>query len=137
MTESKGYKTKQREVILKVLTNNAERHLTAEDIVFELRENGDVVGKTTVYRYLDKLVSEGLVRKYSFEEGTSACYQYSGGNVECAEHFHLKCVVCNQLFHVECDYLNELADHVFQHHRFKIDNSKTVLYGVCEECSQK
>ncbi len=135
--EGNGYKTKQREMILKCLVDNCSKHLTADNIMEYLRANGSAVGKTTVYRYLDKLVAEGAVRKYIVEEGKRACFQYAGENCDCKQHFHLKCTVCNRLFHVECDYLNDLENHVYEHHKFKIDNTKTVLYGVCGECAEK
>lgn len=135
--ENKSYKTKQRELILKCLVDNCANHLTADNILEYLKTNDSSVGKTTVYRYLDKLVAEGIVRKYIVEEGKCACFQYAGENCSCKLHFHLKCTSCNKLFHVECDYLNELENHVYEHHKFRIDNTKTVLYGICEECASK
>lgn len=134
MKEQKTYKTKQRELILACFKENSQRHLTAEDITDYLKQKSEAVGKTTVYRALDKLISEGAVRKYVTEEGKSACYQYIDENMNCGEHFHLKCTRCNRLFHVDCDYLNELGNHIFEHHKFTVDNTKTVLYGICEEC---
>lgn len=135
--EGNGYRTKQRELILKCLVDNCSKHLTADNIIEYLKGNDSAVGKTTVYRYLDKLVAEGIVRKYIVEEGKCACFQYSGESGECRQHFHLKCTVCNRLFHVECDYLNQLENHVFEHHKFRIDNTKTVLYGICGDCAEK
>ena len=134
MSESRAYRTKQRELIVGCLVENKERHITADEIVQLLRERSEPVGKATVYRLLDKLVGEGAVRKYIAEEGKSACYQYSDGSDSCNRHFHLKCVRCNRLFHVECDYLSELDGHILAHHGFTVDNTKTVLYGICREC---
>lgn len=134
MSEPKIYKTKQREFILDFLMENSEVHLTADDILTALKKDNVSVGKSTVYRYLDKLVEEGTVRKYIGEEGVSACYQYSASK-KCVNHFHLKCVRCNKLFHLECEYLDEIEQHILKHHKFNIDNSKTVFYGICENCS--
>lgn len=131
------YKTKQRSRILDCLSANTGIHMTADDITEYLKNSSEPVGKTTVYRALDKLVTEGKVRKYINSNGESACYQYIADIDECNEHFHLKCTACGKLFHVECEYLNELGSHIFEHHRFTVDNTKTVLYGLCEECSSK
>lgn len=133
MAESRAYKTRQRELILGCLIEHKEQHVTADEIMRLLAEREEPVGKTTVYRMLDKLVGEGTVRKYIAEEGKSACYQYIDGD-GCNYHFHLKCVRCNKLFHVECDYLNELDVHILACHGFMVDNTKTVLYGVCSDC---
>ncbi len=137
MSEIGGYKTRQRERILRLLTENAGRHLSVDEVVDHLRGQGEPVGKSTVYRYLDRLVEQGLVRRYFLEERTGACYQYAGGEERCREHFHLKCIGCGGLLHVECSYLDEVAQHVASHHRFAIDHTKTVLYGLCELCAAK
>lgn len=132
--ESKSYKTRQREQILNCLTENKTKHMTADDIVSWLKERKAEVGKATVYRALDKLIEEGKARKYISEEGKSACYQYVDDKGECHMHFHLKCVECGKLIHLECDYLSDLEQHILKHHKFVVDNTKTVLYGVCEDC---
>ncbi len=129
-----AYKTKQRELILHCLNENSAHHMTAEEITDILRQSGGTVGKTTVYRHLDRLYSEGLVRKYMAEEGESACYQLI--HPACNEHFHMKCTSCGKLIHLECDHLNELAEHIFALHHFKIDSAKTVFYGECAACEK-
>lgn len=130
------YKTKQKEYILTFLEQNQDKHLTAENILDYLKQNNTPVGKSTIYRYLDVLVNQGIVRKYIIEEGKSACYQYVVEERGCKEHFHLKCNDCGKLFHVECEQLSGIDNHILEHHRFRIDNSKTVFYGVCEDCAK-
>ena len=49
----------------------------------------------------------------------------------------MKCTQCGQLFHVSCDYLNQLGEHLLEHHGFVIDHTKTVLYGLCAACANK
>lgn len=136
MTTSTSYKTKQKDRILTCLIQNKDRHLTVDEIRFALNGEEPMVGKTTIYRYLDKLVSQGIVRKYFIEEGKSACYQYMDQNDLCKEHYHLKCVDCGRLLHLECDYLEEMDSHIREHHNFQVDHSKTVLYGQCDSCAK-
>lgn len=131
------YKTKQRDRILDCLIKNKDRHITADEIMKTLNGDRPLAGKATVYRYLDKLVSQGIVRRYFIEEGKSACYQYMEQNDVCGEHFHLKCVDCGELFHLECRYLDEVDSHIRKHHDFHVDHSKTVLYGLCGICAKK
>ena len=134
MTENKGYKTKQRTVIEALLEKN-EGHLTVEEICKKLEKSGDNVGRTTVYRTLEKLEREGIVRKYS-AVGESCCYQYIGGDSECNNHFHLKCEKCGKLIHLECSELISISGHISEHHGFSVNPLKTVFYGVCEVCSK-
>lgn len=136
MRGSQGYRTRQRELIWNYLCDHRAQHIVAEDIVEHLRAIGEPVGKSTVYRYLERLVEEGQVRKFFLEEGMSACYQLAAGEGEdCHEHFHLKCLRCGRLLHIECEYLSEVEQHIFGSHRFRVDNTKTVLYGICEDCA--
>lgn len=132
-----NYKTKQREIILEYVLNNKDSHFTADDLMFYLKQAGSSIGKSTVYRHLDKLVSEDVVRKYYLEEGVPACFQFVNHEKSCKEHFHLKCTDCGQLIHVVCDELEGIANHISKHHHFQVNQKKTVLYGVCESCMQK
>ncbi len=131
--ERSGYKTKQREVILDYLKKCQDGHVTIDEVTDHLKREGNKVGRTTIYRYMEKLTDEGFLRKYYIEEGMGACYQYQGEH--CCSHFHLKCIKCGRLFHISCDFISGIEAHVYEHHHFRIDNSKTVLYGTCEGCS--
>lgn len=133
MIQTDGYKTKQRDLILQYLIDNKTNHVTVEDVVDHLKSTGTPVGKATVYRYLDKLVNQGDVRKYLLED-SGACYQYAANNDACAFHFHLKCVTCKKLIHLNCNTMSGIEQHILAHHNFKIDSSKTVFYGQCEDC---
>lgn len=135
MEQQRSYKTRQRTQILECLKQNSEKHLTADEILEQLKKLNIEIGKSTVYRTLEKLIEENKVRKYLSHEGESACYQYVDESLNCTRHFHLKCVRCGRLIHLECEYLADLERHVFDCHKFTVDNTKTVLYGVCEECS--
>lgn len=135
MKSGEGYKTRQRDLIFEFFVANKEKHVTADEVLEHLKGQGNSVGKSTVYRYLDRLVNEGKVRKYYIEEGMGACYQYVGDKEECNNHFHLKCIRCGRLIHIKCDYLSEVDEHISKHHDFKVDNTKTVLYGICNRCS--
>lgn len=137
MENKKSYKTKQKDLIMECLIDNKDIHIKADEIVYYLQNRGKHVGKTTVYRYLDKLVEEGLVRKYFIEEGKGACYQYADNNDSCYKHFHMKCTNCGELVHLTCEKLDEISKHVELNHNFTIDNYKTVFYGRCGVCESK
>ena len=134
MRSPDGYKTRQRAVIEQSIGDMGDRHFTVDDIVLGIVKNGGAVGRTTVWRSLEKLTDEGKLRKYQ-QSGESACYQFVPESGECHEHFHLKCEKCGRLIHVECETLSRLAAHIEEEHRFSLNPLKTVLYGVCEKCS--
>lgn len=126
-----GYRTRQRDIILELLKGNTQKHLTADEIADILRKSGNKVSITTVYRYLEKLYTEGKVQKYTADK-ESARYSYQ--EKECREHFHLKCTSCGGIFCADCDFLSGLCGHISGDHGFTVEISKTVFYGVCESC---
>lgn len=130
------YKTRQKEAILSFFKENSNRHLTAADIINQINSTGENIGTATVYRYLDRLVEKGTIRKYFVDEKLGACYQYNEDNRECGHHFHLKCIECGKLIHLDCSHLQSISDHIFSEHDFVIDNSRTVFYGRCKNCEK-
>jgi Fur family ferric uptake transcriptional regulator len=130
-----NYKTKQKSLIYECVVETEGKHFTAEDIVEMLDSRGSHVGKTTVYRQLDRMLAEGEIRKYMLGDKIGACYQYTGKKV--CEHFHLKCIECGKLIHADCAFLEKLKEHISEEHDFFIDGSRTVFYGTCRECRKK
>ena len=130
------YHTKQREIIESYINSFDGNHFTVDSLCAELLKNGETVGRTTVYRCLEKLCGDSTLRKYHKGLGESACYQYIDGE-HCSEHFHLKCECCGSLIHIECDELNLISAHIKEHHNFNINPLKTVFYGVCESCAKE
>lgn len=134
--EKGQYKTRQREEIIAYLCSVPGQHITVNDVCRYFEKSGKKIGTTTVYRHLEKLVDEGCVKKYVLELGTPACFEYIDPENNCQKPncFHLKCTGCGKLIHLHCDELEATEHHIFEHHNFKIDPQRTVLYGLCEEC---
>ena len=131
----KSYKTKQRSRILDYIKENKNAHITADTIIDHFKKCENPVSKATVYRYLDNLVEENIIRKFlSPDANQAACYQYVEDNIECEKHYHMKCTKCGNLVHLDCDELIELSNHILKEHKFKLDPCRTILYGVCENC---
>lgn len=132
------YRTRQKTLILETLKQSDGQHLTVDDLVRQLQNKQAKVGKTTVYRYLEYLTEEGIVRKYRLDDGLSACYQYMDNpHAACKEHFHLKCTDCGALIHLDCEKLTALHTHIAGEHGFRIDRERTVFYGTCKKCLAK
>lgn len=130
-----SYVTKQGQLIKDFLENNSDRHFSADEVYFALRSGGESIGKTTVYRQLERLADEGCVQKFSSGANGACCYQLA--SCACHNHYHLKCSECGTLLHVECDFLDRLSAHIYDDHKFTVDGSKTVLYGLCEACRRE
>ena len=132
-----NYNTKQKATIMNCIKTMGDAHFTIDSLCAEMLKAGDAIGRTTVYRLVEKLSNDGVLRKYAATAGESACYQYVGENSSCHEHFHLKCEKCAKLIHMDCHEMHELAEHIKSHHGFSMNPFKTVIYGLCEGCSKK
>lgn len=140
MPRRNEYQTKQGTQLLDYLRSHAGRHITAAELIQALAAEGTPMGAATVYRRLEKLEAQGLVRRFALDDRGSACWQYidpEAPQSDCHAHFHLKCTVCGELFHLDCDHLQEIASHVETDHGFAIDPSRTVFYGVCAKCNTR
>lgn len=129
------YKTKQMTELLAFLKSVQGSHVTVKDICdyFEIR--GITVGTTTIYRQLEKMVSESLVAKYVVDGTSSACFEYTGDEEESqAVCYHCKCEKCGKLIHLQCDEVENLKQHMLEHHDFEMNPLRTVFYGLCSEC---
>jgi Fur family ferric uptake transcriptional regulator len=93
------YTTKQSEAVMTFLQSQKGKHFTAARIEAHFAENGVAIGRTTIYRQLDRLTREGKVRKYNIDENTATCYQYIEEPSCNDDHFHLKCEKCGELIH--------------------------------------
>ncbi len=133
-----AYRTKQSKEILAVIEKYGDRHVTASMIKRKLEDQGSQVSLATVYRQLEKLEDEGLIRKFFLDGKAAACFQYSGDDGRnCGSHYHLKCEQCGKLIHLRCSLLDEVEEHVLRDHGFTLNPLKTVFYGLCAACSEK
>ena len=132
--ERGDYKTRAYFLIKDVLLAANGRHLRADEVHAILRDRGEKVGLTTVYRQLARLAEEGFARK-TVTEGQGGCYSLQGAH--CAEHYHLVCTECGALSHLSCDHVESLIHHIKAHHGFTVKAERTTLYGLCAACARK
>ena len=128
--------TKQKEIIINFLKENKDRHLTAEDILLELRKQSEEISQATIYRNLSELVKEGELRKYISDVAKKACFQYVDNVNKCSKHYHLICDECGSIIHFEGTELQKLKDKILGQNKFEVNLEKVVLYGKCEKCKE-
>ncbi len=131
------YKTRQKQLVLELISSDKDKQLSCDEITFILAGNGTPVGKTTVYRQLEKLVSEGRIKKFNARDNKGFVYQYIDENMNCDKHLHLRCSQCGKYIHLGCDFMSMVGEHIYNHHNFTVDNSRTEIIGVCGKCSEK
>ncbi len=129
-----SYNTKQLGALLGCLEEHKSESLTVDGVCNALAKSGQSVGRTTVYRRLEQLVAEGKISRFASDAGKCVTYRFIGN--ECGDdcHFHLICTECGKIEHTHCHEFETLFAHMASEHGFKINEKKTMLYGICEKC---
>ncbi len=135
MSPRAGYKTRHKDEILAFLRENEGSHITAGEIHHRFHEQGISIGMTTIYRQLDKLVEEGIVRKYIVDPTSGACFEYSGEDGH-GELIHCKCEKCGKLIHLQRQEVERAMRAVAGVSDFEMDAARTVFYGICGSCKE-
>src|SRR6266480_406048 len=103
MLRKRGYRlTPQRYMILSVI-QEADGHLSIEQITERVQERNPFVSLSTVYRTLELLRELGLVRENHLP-GEQPRYEMA----ESTEHHHLVCRRCRTIIHLEDNLLGNL-----------------------------
>ena len=120
--------TPRRRAILEVF-RTTEEHLSAEDVLTALRERRVRANATTVYRNLELLAREGLLRHVDFHDG---CCRYELNEGPC--HHHLHCTRCGRVVEFGHCELGELERTLALRTNFQIHRHVLEVYGLCPDC---
>jgi Fur family ferric uptake transcriptional regulator len=105
--------------------------LTAFDIEGALRDEGRAVGRASVYRVLDELVSLGLVDRVEVGQGIA---RYEPARGEAHHHHHMVCERCGDVFPFEDDELERTIGRLADRVAFDVAEHDIVLRGACADC---
>ena len=97
--------TRQRLVVLEVLAENPEQHLTAEEIYERVKVENPDIGLATVYRTVQLLLELELIDRINLDDGF---IRYEIGSIEEKEHHryhHLICMRCGKVSAFQDDML--------------------------------
>ena len=133
----KQYRTKWKDSIKEYLQSHADKSFSASDIYLDLIENEASINLATVYRNLEKMTDSGMLMKYKMAGEEFCRYQYVEPHGNCRQHIHMQCRQCGRLFHLECGFMNEITDHLMEHHGFSLECNGSMLSGLCKECRGK
>jgi Fe2+ or Zn2+ uptake regulation protein len=120
--------TPQRQLILQVLRQAGDQHMTAEEVWRAVSEQYAGLNRSTVYRVLEALTGIGLVRQ-TFLGGDAAHFELEG-----RAHHHLVCTQCRQIVEIPENDLVSLSRRLLQRHGFHLVGGPLTLEGVCDDC---
>ena len=107
--------TDQRQAIWNEIQNSNE-HRDAEDIYLKLKERNVKVSRATVYRTIDVLVKNRLVRKMDVGNGRSL-YE---PRLDDEHHDHMICIDTGNIIEFYNKELEDLQDTIAKKHGYKV-----------------
>ena len=129
--------TNQRLLVLQVLAENKDRHLTAEDI-YELRKRDyPEIGLATIYRTVQLLLEMQLVIVLIWMMDVCVMRSGDAGWHRKHHHHHLICKTCGKVLPFKDDLLDELERHIEEETGFHVLDHELKFYGQCSECRKK
>lgn len=115
--------TQPRKLILELLDEAGNKHVTADDIYRVLIQAGQDIGLATVYRVLNQFEAAGLVVKHNFEGGQAYYELDSGGH-----HDHMVCVETGKVIEFSNAEIERLQAEIAAEHGYEIEDHSLVIY---------
>ena len=124
--------THQRQAIWDELSASDE-HRDAEEIYLALYNSGLKVSRATVYRTIDVLVKNNLVRKLDLGDGR-ARYE---NKMDTAHHDHLICVQCGKIEEFMDNMIENRQEVIVENFGYRLIRHIHQLFVICDECGSK
>lgn len=124
-----GKRSSKRDRILSIFLRQ-KGHLSADELCDLARAEDPGIGRATVYRTLQWMVSAGLARKVDFGEGRSRfepSYRHP-------RHFHLVCENCHQSSEFLSSDIESFIEEIADLRGFEASRTVLQVFGVCESC---
>lgn len=125
---SGGRITTTRRATVETLVANTDRHISAEEIVAEVRRRHSDVAESTIYRTLSTLEELGVITHTHLDHGP-ATFHLAGH-----EHRHLVCRHCHGIIETPAEMYTELTGAIEERYGFRVDTEHFALSGLCRRC---
>lgn len=122
--------SKQRIIVLEAF--NYLNHPTAEQIYDKVHEDNPTISKSTVYRNLNVLLKNKIIKKIKVLTGPDR-FDYVD-----KEHYHVICNKCGKVFDFMYKFKQDEIKEIIHNQTGVVTNVDSItLYGICEECKNK
>ena len=121
--------SRQREAVKKVLCST-KTHPTAAWIYENVQIEIPNISLGTVYRNLNLLTDEGIIKKLSFGDGN----EHFDGDI--SPHSHFYCEDCGRIYDIDFD-ATELCNKISETEKIEISSAACNFSGICGECKLK
>lgn len=119
--------TRQRKALLEVI-QKGDSHPTADEVYHIVRKKLPHISLGTVYRNLDKLTEEGMLKKLEMG-GSQRRYETKQDF-----HYHVRCLVCGKVDDVSIKFLSNLEKEAAIASDYTITGHHLEFNGLCKKC---
>jgi Fur family ferric uptake transcriptional regulator len=105
-------------------------HVTADELYDLVRVEDPGIGRATVYRTLQWMVTAGIAHKVDFGEGRSRFEP----SLRHPRHFHLICNSCHRSSEFLSSDIEAILEEVAAARNFEAIETEIKVFGICEEC---
>lgn len=131
LLHKRGYRlTPQRYLVLNVI-QEANGHITIEQIAERVQKLNPRVSLSTIYRTLELLSELGLIHENHLP-GESIHYEILEGK----NHHHLVCKKCRTMIHLDDTLLGDLHERLQKQYHFHNLSLNLLASGYCDACWQ-
>lgn len=109
----------------------ADNHPAAAEVYQMVRQKLPHISLGTVYRNLDVLSEQGLIRKLEFGGSQR---RFDG---ESRNHYHLRCTGCGRIDDAPIDPIEGIEDSLKDLSDYEIVGHRLEFIGLCPRCKQK
>jgi len=128
--EDAGYRlTRPRRALADLIADRGGSTFTAADLVADARARRLGIGRATVFRAIELLVSVGAVERVDLQSGEHAY-------VACVptHHHHVICSRCANATEIGDLGLGAVAREVARRTGYRVDEHRLELFGLCPTC---
>jgi Fur family transcriptional regulator, ferric uptake regulator len=130
---SAGQKVTPQRMLILGCVRHAGGHVTASQILEDVRRSYPYIDASTVYRTLASAKEMRLVSETNLGVGDTLFEWTGGGN----RHHHLICRVCGAVTDLEEHHLDVLSRALEKETGFEADLDHIAIPGVCQVCRAK
>ncbi|SFD67568.1 Fur family transcriptional regulator, ferric uptake regulator [Actinopolyspora alba] len=120
--------TKQRAAVSRLLSE-IDDFRSAQELHEQLRNRGEGIGLTTVYRTLQSLADAGEIDVLRSDSGEAVYRKCSTDH-----HHHLVCRYCGRTVEVADPPVEDWAERIATEHGFSEVDHTVEIIGTCSEC---
>ena len=125
-----GRGTVQRRIVISALLARS-RHVTADELTTDVQAEHPDIAKSTVYRILEALERQGVVRHAHMGHGPAVYH------LDDDDHLHLVCEACGRVTEVPRAAYARFAEKLAHDYGFTAAPHHFAVHGRCAKCEGK